>query len=337
VRALPPLLGRPSLTRSLFVTGGPGLFGSALCCELARRGYCARREGPATRVRALARRAPPAGAGAPNVEWRTGDLLEPGSLAGALDGVDVVIHCAGAMPADARACDAIVRGATQLLLDLALRAGVRRFVLVSSVAVYGDAEQRRTAESAPRVAANGYAAARIAAEDLVLAAAAGGAIEATIVRPCPIVGAGHLVRGALELMMQPRVPLPDGGRAPLSLVAAEDAAAALARAGLDDERHDGAFNVAAEEALSLRELLETVAAAAPARGRAEFEELPCAEALARNEAAARRGEPPPVHPALVALSKEHTFASRRARAELGFTERAPLRAALAGAVAACLA
>ena len=119
---------------------------------------------------------------------------------------------------------------------------------------------------------------------------------------------------------------------------AEDAAAALARAGLDDARHDGAFNVASEETLSLRELLETVAAAAAAAGcRAEFEELPCAEALARNDAAVRRGEPPPVHPALVALSKEHTFASRRARAELGFTERAPMRAALAGAVAACLA
>lgn len=156
-----------------------------------------------------------------------------------------------------------------------------------------------------------------------------------IVRPCPIVGAGHLVRGALALLEQPQVPLPDGGTRPLSLVAAEDAAAALARAGLDDEHRVGAFNVAFAEPIALRGLLETIARAAGMRGGPRFDELPIAAALERNEAAARRGEAPPIPPALIALAHEHTYSSERARRELRFEQRAPLRESLAQAVAAC--
>src|SRR5262249_61524972 len=119
-----------------------------------------------------------------------------------------------------------------LLVALALRAGVRRFVCVSSVAVCGDGEQRGTTEAAPRVASDGYARSRIEAEDAVRAA--GGGLETTIVRPCPIVGAGHLVRGALALLGQPVIPLPDGGAAPLSLVDASDAAETVVAAGIGE-------------------------------------------------------------------------------------------------------
>src|SRR5690606_20111102 len=72
------------------------------------------------------------------IEVLRADLSQQGDLAWALQGVDAVVHAA-ARAADWGPWDAFYRTnvlGTQRLLDAAAKAGTRRFVLISSVAVH---------------------------------------------------------------------------------------------------------------------------------------------------------------------------------------------------------
>jgi nucleoside-diphosphate-sugar epimerase len=63
------------------------------------------------------------------------DVLKTDSLDEALKGIDVVVHCARGPEED----DAVTKAGTRLLIERARRAGVKKLVFTSSVAVYGDA------------------------------------------------------------------------------------------------------------------------------------------------------------------------------------------------------
>lgn len=307
-----------------FVSGASGLLGRELVAQLVERGVA---------VRALSRFHDAARKAVPTADWVGGDLRNPKFLSGALAGCDVVFHCAGVMAADARENGLVNRDATEFLLDEARRAGVRRFVHVSSVAVYGDGAQVRTREDAPRAAGNAYARSKLEAEDFVLGSA--GALSTVVLRPCPIVGrgAGHLADGMAQLVAQRVVPLPGGADHRLAMVAAGDAARALIAAGLDRPDTAGAFNVAGADAPTLRQAL---AAAARALGLSpEWWEPGLDECAARNAEAASRGQGPVVPPALIAFAAcERTYDSSRAREHLGFREERPILEALAAAVTA---
>ncbi|WP_020496040.1 SDR family oxidoreductase [Sciscionella marina] len=99
----------------ILVTGASGRLGGALLDRLAGQGE---------RVRALSRRARSGG----GAEWVRGDLSSGEGLEAALDGIGTVIHGATTI---GRADSA----ATERLLQVARRAGVRHFVYVSIVGV----------------------------------------------------------------------------------------------------------------------------------------------------------------------------------------------------------
>jgi dihydroflavonol-4-reductase len=113
------------------VTGATGFLGSHVCRALAARGG---------RVRALRRSTSRLTAlEGLRLELVTGDLLEPDSLAHAMRGVDVVFHVA-AESAYWRNPGEVLRAAvvgTHNVIEAALRAGVRKVVLTSSVAALG--------------------------------------------------------------------------------------------------------------------------------------------------------------------------------------------------------
>jgi len=141
------------------------------------------------------------------IEWRWASSrpvrsdeigLDPGSRdswAGLLERErpDVVVHLAGPVPggtpsgAGLRASSA---GAVSQLLPAAASAGVRRIVLASSAAVYGDrgaAPRRETDAAAP---VGEYGRDKAEAEELVAAAVGAGHIrEAIILRPFNVFGA----------------------------------------------------------------------------------------------------------------------------------------------------
>ena len=74
-------------------------------------------------------------------EWVQGDILNPGSYAGNLRGIDVVIHLAAmahSVPRTKEEADrfwTVNLEGTKTLIATALEQGVRRFVHVSTVAV----------------------------------------------------------------------------------------------------------------------------------------------------------------------------------------------------------
>ncbi len=129
--------------QTVFVTGATGFIGGRVCERMMQAGV--------SKVRALVHEMPHAAriARMP-VELCPGDLMQPESLRQALGDAKVVIHCGLGQ------ASGIVRG-TENLLAVAYAAGVKRFIHVSTAAIYGitpppgseteDAPRRRTGDT----------------------------------------------------------------------------------------------------------------------------------------------------------------------------------------------
>jgi nucleoside-diphosphate-sugar epimerase len=103
------------------------------------------------------------------VELAQGDLLEVNSLPAALQGVDVVVHCAaffrGATPEQAHAVNDL---GTQHLAHAARAASVKRFVFTSTGLVYGSNGGRLAQEDDPCAPTAAYPLSKLAAERFLL-------------------------------------------------------------------------------------------------------------------------------------------------------------------------
>ncbi len=186
----------------LAVTGGTGFVGGHVLAAATAQGHS---------VRALARRPQPP---LPGVEWIAGDLAAPGALC---DGADAVIHIAGTINAPDRAAfDAGNVAGTASIVAAAQRAGVRRFVHVSSL-------------TAREPGLSDYGASKAAAEQIVAASG----LDAAIIRPPGVYGPGDRETLPLfQMVARGFAVVPGPGRG--SWIAAGDLAAALlAVAGSD--------------------------------------------------------------------------------------------------------
>jgi UDP-glucose 4-epimerase len=148
----------------ILVTGATGKVGSRLTRRLAQRGHD---------VRALVRdEARGAGLRGDRVELAKGDLLDPDSLAGAVRGVEAVVHCAAFFRgATAEQAHAVNDLGTQHLASAARAGSVKRFVFTSTGLVYGPgAERGRPArEDDPCAPLDAYPKSKLAAERFLLA------------------------------------------------------------------------------------------------------------------------------------------------------------------------
>jgi UDP-glucose 4-epimerase len=138
------------------VTGGGGFIGSHIVEELLRRG---------NHVRVLdnfstGKRENLASAG--GLEIIEGDLRDPSALDHAIRNTDYVFHLAAFISVpesmlDPETCFAVNAGGTVNLLEAARRAGVRKVILSSSTAVYGDTDVFPTTEETPLAPLSPYA------------------------------------------------------------------------------------------------------------------------------------------------------------------------------------
>ena len=199
------------MSKIIPITGATGFAGRHAVAELLLRGH---------RLRALVRS--PEKAGLPEgVELVKGDLADAEALVQLTDGADAIVHLAGALTGlDCAAYFSVNELGTRALADAAQRAGVRRFVHISSLAA-----------REPQLSS--YAASKRAGEDIVRARMA--ALNAILIRPPAVYGPGD--RGTLPLIKEltrPVAAIPGLPNARFSLIHGRDLARIIAIAVQSD-------------------------------------------------------------------------------------------------------
>jgi nucleoside-diphosphate-sugar epimerase len=302
------------------VTGAAGFLGSHVADLLVEGG-----ERPRLLVRPGETVTPRAASGA---YVHRGDLGQPAVLATALEGVDLVFHCAartGPWGPTAEYERTNVRG-LETLVRTALAAGVRRLVHVSSITVHGNDVGGSADERAPlREEPNPYSRSKLAGERLLERMIREEGAPVTIVRPGWIYGPGDRASfGRLaERIEQGRMVLVGRGDNQLPLIHVRDAARGLLLAGEAEQGVGRSYLLVNDEPVTQRDYLGAIAAElnAPVPTR----HIPYKLALAAGTAAetlgrlAHRREPPPVmRYGMQLLGGENRFVITRAREELGF-------------------
>lgn len=144
------------------VTGGAGFIGSHIVSALLEQGASVRvldnfSTGRRENIEALTRKF-----GRDQLEVLEGDVRSASDVGEAVDGVEVIFHSAAfvsvpqSMDEPQECFDVNVTG-TSLLLDAARRAGVRRVVVASSAAVYGESDALPLIEETPLQPKSPYA------------------------------------------------------------------------------------------------------------------------------------------------------------------------------------
>lgn len=170
------------------VTGGSGFLGVNLIRHLLARGATVRSldVSPFDYPEAAA------------IEVISGDIRNRKTVRAALEGVDVVVHCAAALPLyrAEEILDVDVNG-TGELLEAALEAGVARLVHISSTAVYGVPDHHPLVEDDLMTGVGPYGEAKVQAEQICAAYRDRG-LCVPILRPKSFVGPERL--GIFELL-----------------------------------------------------------------------------------------------------------------------------------------
>jgi nucleoside-diphosphate-sugar epimerase len=213
----------------ILVTGATGFIGSRLCELLSLEHRLPYR----ALVRDFSRAAR---IGRLDAELVAGDMLDAASLARAVAGCDAVVNLA-------HSDDKTAEKQTAHLVDACVRAGVRRFVHISSMAVYGPSPNMAvvTEDTAPiKRWGEAYSDAKAAAEAVVRSAGKRGSLATVVLRPTIVYGPySFFVTPIVQDARQGRISLIDGGRGICNAVYVDDVCEAIV-AALDRDDAVGA-------------------------------------------------------------------------------------------------
>jgi len=152
---------------SVLITGATGAVGPYVVAALHDAGF---------RIRTLSMEAPPAGLWPEGIETRIGDITDPAAVQSAMQGVQSVIHMAALLhivnppPELQGKYERINVGGTAVVAEAARRAGIRRLVFFSTIAVYGASDGNVLTEESPTRPDSFYARTKLDAEGIVLSA-----------------------------------------------------------------------------------------------------------------------------------------------------------------------
>jgi len=306
----------------VFVTGGTGYIGRALCRRLVETGH---------KVRALVR---PTSDAAPlaalGIATFRGDVTDRASMREGMSGADWVVHAAAEL--DVRAPEERMRRVnvegSENTASLAHKLGVGRFLSVSSIAYFGGspADGAAADETARPLTPfpSPYSATKHAAERAVQEWAKRG-LRVNTVYPSLVYGPPGKREGAnaiLRQIMRRRLPAVVGGDRRTSWVFLDDLVDGIAR--VMERAAPGRDYVLAGEIVRLRDLVRRVCAlagVAPPRL-----ELPVGLVRAGVAATAPlfrlAGRRPPFEPSQIrSLGRHWAFDDTRARRELDWRPR----------------
>jgi dTDP-glucose 4,6-dehydratase len=190
--------------RRVLVTGAAGFIGSHLAEELVRRG---------AEVRGFVRYTSTGRWGwlddselSGDMEVVAGDIRDPETLAGAMDGVEVVFHLAAliAIPYSYVTPLAYVRTnveGTTNVLEAARAAGVGRVVHTSTSEVYGTARSVPISEAHPLQGQSPYSASKIGADKIAESFHAAYELPVVILRPFNTFGPRQSARAVIPTII----------------------------------------------------------------------------------------------------------------------------------------
>jgi len=235
-----------------FITGATGFIGSHLAERLASKGYrlrCLARESSDT---AILRRL--------NAEIVTVDMSDKDGLRKALEGVDIVYHCAGVVgewlfEEEARRVNIV---GTQNLLDASVDAKVKRFVHVSSLAVLGMKHHHNTPADAPyQLTGDIYSDTKIESEKIVMDYYERKGLPVVVVRPGFVFGTRdrRFLPRMLEMLDENKFAFLGNGNNIMNLVYIDNLIDVLMEAGVNKKAIGRKYNVSNKDKVTMRDFV----------------------------------------------------------------------------------
>jgi nucleoside-diphosphate-sugar epimerase len=198
-----------------------------------------------------------------NAEIVIGDLRDRESLERAVRDVDLVFHCAGHVSdwgTDAEFEQSNVRG-TEWLLESSTREPLKRFVHLSSIAVFGVPSPVAFDDWSPYgTGKDPYSRTKIAGETLALRYHAEAGLPVTVLRPAVVYGPRSTwVEQPLKMIQQRRMFLIGGGRGTCHPCYIENLLDAMELVAVHPAAVGEAFIVADDEPVPFREYFDHLA------------------------------------------------------------------------------
>ena len=249
------------MERIVLVTGATGAVGPRVVSALMEAG-CS--------VRTLSLDAPPTGAWPDGVDVRFGDVTDMATVQRAMQGVDAVVHLAALvhivnpLPELREKCERINVGGTATVVDMAVKAGVKRVVLASTITVYGPSGGRVLDEGSEAFPDTIYGQTKLAAEKIVLnVRSADGQPLGTVLRFGAVYGAG--IKGNYQRLLRALarnrfIAVGDGSNR-RSLIYDKDLARAIVLVLSRDASLGNIFNATDCQFHTMKEILATMSLA----------------------------------------------------------------------------
>lgn len=186
-------------SEKILVTGGTGFLGSYLIKDLINQGFDVRA------IRRKSSRMDMLEGVADKVEWVEADVLNVPALEEALQGIGKVYHSAAVISFDSRKRDWMMQinvEGTANMVNLALDAGVKKFLHVSSISSFGRYEMKKPIDESTNWQKHpdntNYAISKHLSEMEVWRGQAEG-LNTVIINPSTILGAGDWSTGSCAL------------------------------------------------------------------------------------------------------------------------------------------
>jgi len=158
-------INSPAEARRVLITGATGAIGPRVVQAMNQAGF---------RVRVFSADPPSPGMLPQDTEVTIGDVNDQEAVTLAMRGVDAVVHLAALLhivnptPEMRERYEQVNIGGTSTVVEAAINEGVKRIVLFSTIAVYGETHGRILNEESPTQPETDYGRTKLAAEKIVL-------------------------------------------------------------------------------------------------------------------------------------------------------------------------
>ena len=243
--------------KSILVTGGTGFIGRRLVEKLVLEHDA--------RVRVLVRNfTRVAGIACLPLDMRAGDMTDAAAVERAVQGCDVVFHCAYDFAATRDGQKRIGVQGTRNISEAVLRAGVSRLVHLSTFSVYGTMPDGDLTETSPwQPSTHVYTQIKRAAERVVLGLSHKKGLPVVVLQPTLVYGpfSTHWVIRPAEKLKTGLVPVVNGGQGSCNLVYIDDVVEAAIRAATHPDVLGETFLISGESPVTWKmfyDALQTV-------------------------------------------------------------------------------